>query len=337
MITNDRYEADKRRLFPPWIKPSDTEPPPLLAYKWCQGVNNLQDVWETGDGECNVMMECQFEKLYEKIDLTLLNRLLRLIVDHNIADYMTAKNNVVVNYKDMNHTNSYGIVRGLQFASFIVQYCGLVMDLLVLGLNRASEMVGPPQMPNDFLSFQDVDTEVSHPIRLYSRYVDRFHIFFRFTAEEARDLIQRYLTEHPDPNNENIVGYNNKKCWPRDSRMRLMKHDVNLGRATFWDIKNRLPRSVTTITWDASFTSVYSKDNPNLLFAMAGFECRILPKCRTTNEEFTHRDGIWNLQNEVTKERTAQCFLRVDEESMSKFHNRCRQILMASGSMAHFR
>lgn len=50
----------------------------------------------------------------------------------------------------------------------------------------------------------------------------------RFTAEEAKDLIQRYLTEHPDPNNENIVGYNNKKCWPRDARMRLMKHDVNL-------------------------------------------------------------------------------------------------------------
>ena len=37
------------------------------------------------------------------------------------------------------------------------------------------------------------------------------HILFRFSAEEARDLIQRYLTEHPDPNNENIVGYNNKK------------------------------------------------------------------------------------------------------------------------------
>lgn len=52
--------------------------------------------------------------------------------------------------------------------------------------------------------------------------------FLRFTADEARDLIQRYLTEHPDPNNENIVGYNNKKCWPRDARMRLMKHDVNL-------------------------------------------------------------------------------------------------------------
>ena len=63
------------------------------------GINNLQDVWDTTEGECNVMMESRFEKLYEKIDLTLLNRLLRLIVDHNIADYMTAKNNVVINYK----------------------------------------------------------------------------------------------------------------------------------------------------------------------------------------------------------------------------------------------
>lgn len=141
---------------------------------------------------------------------------------------MTAKNNVVINYKDMNHTNSYGIIRGLQFASFVTQYYGLVLDLLVLGLQRASEMAGPPQMPNDFLTFQDTTIEISHPIRLYCRYVDKIHIFFRFTAEEARELIQRYLTEHPDPNNENIVGYNNKKCWPRDARMRLMKHDVNL-------------------------------------------------------------------------------------------------------------
>ena len=36
------YEADKRKLFPTWIKPADTEPPPLLTYKWCQGINNLQ-------------------------------------------------------------------------------------------------------------------------------------------------------------------------------------------------------------------------------------------------------------------------------------------------------
>ena len=87
------YEADKRQLFPNWCKPSDSEPPPLLVYKWCQGVNNLEGVWDTDEGQCVVMLESELSKVYEKMDLTLLNRLLRLIVDHNIADYMTAKNN----------------------------------------------------------------------------------------------------------------------------------------------------------------------------------------------------------------------------------------------------
>jgi pre-mRNA-processing factor 8 len=326
------YEADKRKLFPNWIKPSDSEPPPLLVYKWCQGINNLTDVWDTSHGECVVMLETGFEKLYDKIDLTLLNRLLRLIVDHNIADYVSSKNNVVISYKDMSHANMYGLLRGLQFASFVVQYYGLVLDLLLLGLSRAAEIAGPPKDENEFLSYPDSLTETKHPIRLYARYIDRFWTLFRFTADEARELIQRYLTEHPDPNNENIVGYNNKKCWPRDSRMRLMKHDVNLGRAVFWDFKNRLPRSVTTLEWDNSFVSVFSKDNPNLLFSMAGFDVRILPKCRTFNEEFTLKEGVWNLQNINTKERTAQAFLRVDDESMKKFNNRVRQILMAAGS-----
>ena len=86
-----------------------------------------------------------------------------------MADYMTAKNNVLINYKDMNHVNSFGIIRGLQFASFIVQvnpcfsdriearrlqFYGLVLDLLTLGLRRASELAGPPQCPNEFLTFQ---------------------------------------------------------------------------------------------------------------------------------------------------------------------------------------
>lgn len=118
-------EADKRGLFPAWIKPGDTEPPPLLVYKWCQGINNLHEVWETADGECNVMLETQLSKPYEKMDLTLLNRLLRLIMDHNLADYITAKNNIVLTYKDMSHVNSHGLIRGLQFSSFVFQFYGL--------------------------------------------------------------------------------------------------------------------------------------------------------------------------------------------------------------------
>ncbi|KAL8918667.1 MAG: hypothetical protein Q9208_007228 [Pyrenodesmia sp. 3 TL-2023] len=326
------YQADQRHLFPAWIKPSDSEVPPLLTYKWAQGINNLSNVWETADGECNVMIETQLSKVYEKIDLTLLNRLLRLIMDHNLADYISSKNNVQLNYKDMNHTNSYGMIRGLQFSGFVFQYYGLVLDLLLLGLQRASEIAGPPQSPNDFLQFRDRQAETRHPIRLYTRYIDRIWVFLRFSADESRDLIQRFLTEQPDPNFENVIGYRNKKCWPRDSRMRLMRHDVNLGRAVFWDLKNRLPRSITTIEWDDTFASVYSKDNPNLLFSMSGFEVRILPKIRNLNDEFPIKDSVWSLVDNTSKERTAHAFLQVTEEDIQKFNNRIRQILMSSGS-----
>ncbi|QIW98735.1 hypothetical protein AMS68_004253 [Peltaster fructicola] len=326
------YQADQRRLFPGWIKPSDSEVPPLLTYKWAQGINNLQNVWTTEEGECNVMMETRLDKVYEKVDLTLLNRLLRLIMDHNLADYISSKNNVQLNFKDMNHTNSFGMIRGLQFGAFVFQYYGLVIDLLLLGLHRASEMAGPPNAPNDFLQYRDRAAETKHPIRLYTRYIDKIWMFFRFNADDSRELIQRFLTEQPDPNFENVIGYKNKKCWPRDSRMRLTRHDVHLGRAVFWDIKNRLPRSICTIEWDDTFSSVYSRENPNLLFSMMGFEIRILPKCRNTNDEFPVKDSTWSLVDNATKERTAHAFLQVTEEDVAKFNNRIRQILMSSGS-----
>jgi len=52
----------------------------------------------------------------------------------------------------------------------------------MLGLTRASELAGLPQMPNEFLSFRDARVEQRHPIRLYSRYIDRIHIVFKCVA-----------------------------------------------------------------------------------------------------------------------------------------------------------
>jgi hypothetical protein len=97
----------------------------------------------------------------------------------------------------MAHTNAFGLIHGLQFSAFIFQYYGLVLDLLILGLQRASEMAGPPQMPNNFLQYRDPAMETRHPIRLYSRYVDRLHILFRFTADEARVNISGKKNPHP--------------------------------------------------------------------------------------------------------------------------------------------
>ena len=61
-----------------------------------------------------------------------------------------------------------------------------VLDLLVLGLTRASELAGPPQVPNEYLTFRDVETEKKHPIRLYTRIVDKLYIVMRFDADVAK-------------------------------------------------------------------------------------------------------------------------------------------------------
>ncbi|KAA8494906.1 Pre-mRNA-processing-splicing factor 8 [Porphyridium purpureum] len=327
------YEADKRRLFPNWIKPADTEPVPLLVYKWCMGINNLQDVWSTQDGESLVHMQAKLEKLTENVDFTFMNRLLRLVMDHNLADYITAKNNVPLAFKDMLHTNAYGLIRGLQFASFCVQFYGLLFDLLLLGLPRAQQLASSPQ----FLSFESADVETRHPIRMYCRIVDTVYIVFRLDAQDAAELVQRFLGANPDPNNANAVGYPTKRCWPRDARMRLMKRDVNLGRAVFWEMQSRLPRSITCLEWDHSFVSVYSALNPNLLFEMLGFEVRILPRVRAPRggsgiTSGPGGDGIWALYNSATKERTANAYLRVSEEACRQFENRVRHVLMSSGA-----
>ena len=55
-------------------------------------------------------------------------------------------------------------------------------------------------------------------------------------------------------------------------------------------------------------------------------QVRILPKIRMVMENFANKDGVWSLQNEATKERTAQAFLRVDDEALKSFENRVRQV-----------
>ena len=57
--------------------------------------------------------DCYSTQVYEKIDLTLLNRLMRLVVDHNIADYITSKNNVARGV-DVISAGSVAAVRGLR-------------------------------------------------------------------------------------------------------------------------------------------------------------------------------------------------------------------------------
>ncbi|QPG77068.1 hypothetical protein FOA43_004466 [Brettanomyces nanus] len=335
------YEADKRGLFPNWVKPADSEIPPLLVYKWCQGINNVADVWDVGDDQRNVMIELNLGKLAEKVDLTLLNQMLRLIVDSNIADYITAKNNVGLTYKDMTHVNQYGLVRGLQFSSFVLQYYGLAMDLLLLGPERAADLAGEPERPNEFMEFASEAVQKKSPIRCYSRNLNVVHIFFRFSRRQAADLVQDYLNANPDPNFASIVGYNNRRCWPRDQRMKLMRADVHLGRAVFWEMQGRVPLSLADIRWEDALASVYSRENSNVLFKMSDFDVRVQPVAASSGGASSSvsasgnsagAESTWDLTDESSKEITANAHLQVSAEAIAAFDYNIRHILMSAGS-----
>lgn len=337
------FEGTRRGLFPPWIKPSDSEISPLLVYRMANSINSLKDVWNTDNGESIVLLESRFSQVFEKIDLNLLKYLLRLIMDEPLADYIISKNNVEISYKDMRHTNRYGQIRGIQFSTFVYQYYALALDLLLLGLERARDLAGPPTRSINYLGIyrsgdtdKDDEIETNHPLRIYCRYIDKIYMVYKFTSDQSSEQIQLFLTENPDPNNENLVNYPNKKCWPRDCRMRLQKYDVNLGCSVYWQVKSRLPRSITTLEWSDTFVSVYSKDNPNLLYSMCGFEVRILPKIYqklVSSSIEINTEGYWELKNDEEKTITAYAFIRVEKRAIESFNNRIRHILLSSGAI----
>lgn len=65
----------------------------------------------------------------------------------------------------------------------------MILDLLMLGLQRASEIAGPSSSPNEFMTFEDTETEIRHPIRMYCRYIDKVYFIFRLDEQDCRDVI----------------------------------------------------------------------------------------------------------------------------------------------------
>ncbi len=63
-------------------------------------------------------------------------------MDGNLADYLTSKNNVNIQYKDMTFTNSIGLLKGLNFSGFLTQFWGVIMDLMLIGQDRAIDLIG---------------------------------------------------------------------------------------------------------------------------------------------------------------------------------------------------
>lgn len=333
------YEAmDQQRLFPNWVKPADTEPIPVLVHKWCQGINNSPNVWDTENGETTVMLKLDMEtEMYDNINWTLFRPLLELIMDPTLVEYIVARHTVRIEYKDMGYAHRKGLIRGVLFSSFLAQYWGLVLDVLMIGSRRSLELAGPPSRPNPFLSFaRDPHLATTHPIRGYGRYNNVAHILLHFSKAEADELRARYLqeTQH-DPAqaklHRSVHGFKNFKEWPRDCRMRLFLTDVNLARAVQWDFQSRIPLSL--ISWEVNRcqSSVYSRENPNLLFDVCGFSIRILPVCRTT-EDILESENMWQLHHATAREVTARAFVQVAPTEVANIRNRIRRTIMSVGN-----
>lgn len=327
-----------QRLFPNWVKPSDVEPPPQLVYKWCEGINNSPDIWDVSHEESVVLLHSDLEDaFYENVDWSFFRPMLELIMDRSLVDYIVSRHDVVVEFKDMSYHHHKGLIRGFMFSSFLAQYWGLLMDVLLLGTQRSKEIAGTSLKPNPFMSFfRDPFLATSHPIRAYCRYRSEIYILLRYTKTEADEVRRRYLEETNDDSelravNASVYGFKNAKQWPRDARMRLFLSDVNLARAVLWEFRGRLPPSLATIEDRNSFVSVYSKDNPNLLFEMCGFSIRMLPVSRT-EDDILENESMWSLRNYTTKDVTCRAFLQVTQEHINMIRNKARRTVMMVGS-----
>lgn len=333
------YKAmNVQRLFPNWVKPADTEPAPHLVYKWCDGINNIADIWNVSDESSTVLLHTNLEEtFYENVDWNFFRPLLELIMDKSLVDYIVSRHDVTLEFKDMSYQHHQGIIRGFLFSSFLAQFWGLLLDVLLVGRQRTLEIAGTATKPNAFMNFgRDSFLSTSHPIRGYCRYRSEIYIVLCFSKKEADETRRKYLDSTKDDpelraKNASVYGFKNAKQWPRDARMRLYLNDVNLARAVVHEFSGRLPPYIGTITEENSFASVYSKDNPNLLFDMAGFSVRLFPVSRT-EEELLESEAMWRLRNRTTKDITCYAFLQVSKDHTIMIRNKARRTVMMVGS-----
>ncbi|EPY24536.1 pre-mRNA-processing factor 8 [Strigomonas culicis] len=333
------YKAmNQQRLFPNWVKPSDVEPAPQLVHKFCEGINNSPDIWDVSHDESVVLLQSNLEEVfYENVDWNFFRPFLELIMDEALVDYIVSRHNIRLKFKDMEYDHHKGLIRGFMFSSFLAQYWGLIMDVLLLGTQRSQEIAGTSKKPNPFMSFmRDPFLATSHPIRGYCRYRSEIFVLLKYSKAEADEVRRRYLEEtNTDPEmrakNGSVYGFKNTKQWPRDARMRLFLSDVNLARAVLYEFRGRLPPALGDLQEQNSFVSVYSKDNPNLLFDIAGFSLRLLPVART-EDEVLESESMWSLRNHSTRDITCRAFLQVSKEHVEIIRNKARRMVMMVGS-----
>ncbi|GMM51015.1 U4/U6-U5 snRNP complex subunit [Starmerella bacillaris] len=306
----DQYlwlNAKQTNLFPEFLKPSDSELAPVVIRRFCEEINEFAWNSNFNEGDRVVLVHLNLENFLKNVDFTLLNKLLRLIVDASIADYITSRMNVSVNFKDMSTINNVGVIQGIAFAPFVMQYYLMAVDLLLLGVPRA-------------LTTEAAD----HPVKKYLRVYDEVYIILVLTETQGEELCSEY-------GNQKIVEsmFDTSCSWSFDLLPRRVRGDAILSSACFNEFQSRIPSSLGGVV--CSGLSCLSIDNNALHFEMAGFDIRLAQGPTEYNE------GCWLLMDRNTGKRTAHALLRVSQPKIDQFAGYVRQLLMSSGSASFHR
>ncbi|KAF6001519.1 Pre-mRNA-processing-splicing factor 8 [Cyanidiococcus yangmingshanensis] len=190
------YQADQTRLFPPYVQPSDAELPPVHVLRFIEALDALSTLWELGaahENQVAALVQTPLPELFERADLLLLDRLLRLLLADDLVDYILSRCNAVVTFKDMRYTQSIGILPGWEFSGFLMQLYGLaVVDLPIREqwCRTDNPEVSSSCLPAESRAAtvnQDATTDLFGRLLYYERVLDRIYLLVQIPGSKAQN------------------------------------------------------------------------------------------------------------------------------------------------------
>nr|BAS01665.1 splicing factor PRP8 [Lotharella vacuolata] len=316
------FENNITGVIPDWVKPSDKEILPHLVYNWCkQYSEHIKLIKESifKKKEKIILFKSKIKNLHSKIDFFFLNKLLKIFIDFNIVDYITSRNNVYISYKDMNYLNKFGIIRGIQFSGFLIQYIGLLLDFSLIGIEKARDL-------RTETLYGSLSTK--KPVLSYIRIYDTIYILLKLNKMFSKNILfnfynavisGRITEEHPL---NKYIEINDKTS----------VFDMTLSKAIFWEFKKRIPSTLFTFeTYDTKmFYYIHRKEK--IIFEMCNFIFIVNTSGGFVSSENMNKEGIWKFFNPKDSSYCVIIELTLHEKAIKYFENRIRQILMSSGS-----
>ncbi|ADM11361.1 U5 snRNP pre-mRNA splicing factor Prp8 [Encephalitozoon intestinalis ATCC 50506] len=292
------YESERLNIFPEFIKPGDEMDLKALM-DLCEKISSFSGV----DGERVVLYEGKYSGIMKMIDNNLLSKLLKLVLDPTLADYIISRNNCLVFYKDMRYTNHVGFIKGFQLSAFVYKFYSFIIDLCVLG--------------------EDVFMDEKSSIKLYFRHMDDVYILFKLKKEEESALLSDYgkgtewfedvmkdrRGNYFDGICGNLYDEETEEFDSSNGRERLKL----LEKCVHAEVATRLLPSLGRIRFRGC--SIF----PGVKFSMGGIDVMISSKK-------IHERSSWKLENGMYAN------LAVSDKSVEMFESNIMHIVNTSGS-----